>query len=115
MEERKKKRKELDLVLHLNLDYFKVYPCNKAEKHNHKRCPFFHGPKDRKRQVRLLSSEMCPGNEADCCIRGEDCHLAHNRVEHLYSAERYKTKFCTTYPDRIYTCEYGDYCSFAHS
>lgn len=41
--------------------------------------------------------------------------MAHNRVERLYHVEKYKTKFCTKYPKYIQQCEYGDYCSFAHS
>jgi hypothetical protein len=36
-------------------------------------------------------------------------------VERLYHIEKYKTRFCTKYPKSIEKCEYGDYCSFAHS
>ena len=41
--------------------------------------------------------------------------MAHNRVEQLYRPEKYKKKFCSKYPDNLDKCEYGDFCSFAHS
>lgn len=40
---------------------------------------------------------------------------SHNRVEQLYRPDKYKTKFCSYYPNNIEKCEYGAYCSFAHS
>jgi len=33
--------------------------------------------------------------------------MAHNRVEQLYQPEKYKTKFCTYYPNNIGACDYG--------
>jgi len=33
----------------------------------------------------------------------------------LYSNDKYKTKFCTQYPYNCANCEYGPYCSFAHT
>ena len=36
-------------------------------------------------------------------------------MEEFYHPEKYKVKFCSTYPDRTETCEYGEMCSFAHS
>jgi hypothetical protein len=36
-------------------------------------------------------------------------------VERLYHEEKYKSKFCTKYPKKLKLCDYGDYCSFAHS
>lgn len=41
--------------------------------------------------------------------------MAHNKVEELYHFENYKQKFCSTYPNRLMECEYGEFCSFAHS
>jgi hypothetical protein len=35
-------------------------------------------------------------------------------VEEFYHPEKYKTKFCASYPDKVDSCEYGDYCAFAH-
>lgn len=32
-----------------------------------------------------------------------------------YRPEKYKTKFCSNYPEEIEKCDYGVYCSFAHS
>lgn len=33
----------------------------------------------------------------------------------IFKIDTYKTKFCTFYPLNIDQCEYGKYCSFAHS
>lgn len=41
--------------------------------------------------------------------------LAHNIVESVYHPEKYKTKYCSKFPKNLSKCEYGDYCSFAHS
>lgn len=40
--------------------------------------------------------------------------MAHNRVEDFYHPEKYKTKFCQSYPERVDACDYGDMCAFAH-
>jgi len=52
------------------------------------------------------SSSVCPLKDA--------CPRAHNRVEDFYHPEKYKTKFCQTYPNRVESCDYGDMCAFAH-
>jgi hypothetical protein len=36
-------------------------------------------------------------------------------VEQLYHPEKYKKKMCHEYPDHLEECEYGSFCSFAHS
>lgn len=41
--------------------------------------------------------------------------MSHNRVESVYHPEKYKSKYCTKYPKNLHKCDYGDYCSFAHS
>lgn len=43
------------------------------------------------------------------------CSRSHNRVEEFYHPEKYKVKFCSSYPDKIESCDYGDMCAFAHS
>lgn len=48
------------------------------------------------------------------CPQGDACPKCHNKVEQLYCLEKYKTKFCTYYPQDCANCEYGEYCSFAH-
>lgn len=59
--------------------------------------------------------------DGDKCPNGDKCTLAHNRVESVYHPEKYKGKYCTKTknPDKAdcstTRCEYGDYCSFAHS
>ena len=49
------------------------------------------------------------------CPKGDQCHLAHNTVEKFYHPEMYKAKFCESYSDPSKTCEYGEYCAFAHN
>jgi hypothetical protein len=103
---------------HLNLSDFKKKECpNSAKTHNHKVCPYFHGPKDMRREGSFFTPELCKFQDelAKRCGRGKDCQRAHNRVERLYHPEKYKTKFCITFPKRVKNCEYGDFCSFAHS
>lgn len=36
-------------------------------------------------------------------------------MQQLYRADKYKIKFCAHYPNNVKLCEYGDFCSFAHS
>jgi hypothetical protein len=48
------------------------------------------------------------------CPAGDNCIRCHNRVEEFYHPEKYKTKFCASYPDKVDSCEYGNYCAFAH-
>jgi len=53
------------------------------------------------------------------CKNGDSCQKAHNRVEEFYHPDKYKAKFCASYisalEGKIVECEYGDFCSFAHS
>jgi hypothetical protein len=49
------------------------------------------------------------------CALGDSCSKAHNRVEEFYHPEKYKVKFCQSYPGRVEGCDYGDMCAFAHS
>jgi len=36
-------------------------------------------------------------------------------VEEFYHPEKYKIKFCATYPHLVDRCEYGELCAFAHA
>ena len=36
-------------------------------------------------------------------------------MEEFYHPEKYKVKFCQSYPNRIESCDYGDMCAFAHA
>lgn len=102
------------LSSHLDLNVFKVDPCPNPVQHNPKLCLFYHSNRDRRRTT-FYTYEMCPESEKDQCKYPETCTKAHNIVEQLYHPDKYKTKFCTITPDKIYECEYGNYCSFAHS
>ena len=106
----------IKLVTYLDISSFKTNPCTIKIQHNHKQCQFFHYPKDRKRQGDFYSIDLCPyiEQEKDLCPFGDNCLKAHSRVEQLYSALKYKSRFCSFYPNNLQNCEYGDYCSFAH-
>jgi len=107
------------LIQHLVLDYYKVMPCQNQILHSHKQCQFYHSEKDRRRMNSNYSGEMCQFvSEAEplvSCPNGNFCQFAHNKVEQLYQPDKYKTKFCTLYPQNCANCEYGAFCSFAHS
>ncbi|CAD8077629.1 unnamed protein product [Paramecium sonneborni] len=103
-------------VEHLDLNFFKIQLCKIPGSHSHKHCPFYHNAKDRKRNNTQYSSELCTNVENNQqCPYGDNCNKAHNRVEQLYRADNYKTKFCSFYPNNISQCDYGKFCSFAHS
>ena len=103
---------------HLDLSIFKTKPCKIRESHNPKRCAFYHdSKKDRRRTLHYsYLADMCVYalNEKECPY-GDNCRNSHNRVEEFYHPSKYKTKYCTAYPDRVPNCEYGDFCCFAHS
>jgi len=46
------------LFQHLNLDVFKISPCNITKNHNHKHCINYHSAKDRRRYM-AITPEMC--------------------------------------------------------
>ena len=103
-------------IEHLNLGSFKLNLCSHTTQHNHKQCPFYHNLKDRKRPGNFYSADLCEFAEnPENCPNGDMCLKAHNRVEQLYKPEKYKTKFCGHYPLNLHLCEYGTFCSFAHS
>ena len=104
------------VLLHLELSLFKQNLCRNKSSHNHKKCPYYHNSKDKIRGSNFFEDDMCEfiqNNEQ--CYDGSRCRFAHNRVEQLYKPDKYKTKFCSHYPNRTDQCEYGKYCSFAHS
>jgi len=101
-----------------SLDNFKAKPCQVKGNHNPKVCEFYHHENDRKRPVSVYhySPNMCEYVQNDqICPNGNNCRFCHNKVEQLYHPEKYKKKFCLYHPHSIYKCEYGNFCSFAHS
>lgn len=103
-------------VLMLDLMTFKTQPCKNQIAHNPKKCFFYHDSnmKDRRRPPTFYTSELCTKANNDCQL-SENCPQAHNRVEDFYHPEKYKTKFCQTFPNRVNNCDYGDLCAFAHT
>jgi hypothetical protein len=103
-------------VRHLNLVDFKRNECpRKNAPHNHKSCYYYHSIKDKRRDDELYTPELCKFADTEKCPKRDRCRRAHNRVERLYHKDKYKTKFCHCYPSKMQQCEYGEYCSFAHS
>lgn len=101
-----------------NLQLFKTIECGIKTYHDHKQCPFFHTPKDRRRNTSVYTYEpdICPNNnkETMTCIKGDRCAFSQNTVEQFYHPKKYKTKLCTHYPSNLKECIYGKFCSFAH-
>jgi hypothetical protein len=97
----------------LDLEAFKIQPCPHTMPHNFKNCTFFHNFKDCRRPGGFYSSDLCPN--IDDCGRGDTCPYSHNYIEQMYQKDKYKTRFCGFYPNNLRNCEYGGYCSFAHS
>ena len=101
---------------HLNLDKFKREECHQIDaNHNHKSCFFYHTFKDRRRDDSIYAPELCKFADTEKCPKRDKCRRAHNRVERLYHKDKYRTKFCLFYPGKVGQCDYGAFCSFAHS
>ena len=116
--------------MYLDLFSFKVAACNlDPTNHNLKKCPYYHDTnKDRRRALGRYQSEICSyltrGDKQNAnyssptnCPYGDNCDRAHNRVEEFYHPDKYKAKFCSSYlsPSNSNTCEYLEFCSFAHN
>ena len=72
-------------------------------------CLYFHNDKDRRR------ANFQHYNHIPCARVNCNCNKSHNKIEQLYHPSRYKSKFCQTYGKDPSTCEYRDFCSFAHT
>lgn len=107
------------LVDHLDLSWFKTKACHKHSAfHNHKHCIYYHSKKDRRRDISQIpySPEICDyvARGLDC-KDGDNCKYSHNKVEQAYHPDKYRQKFCSYFPASIGSCEYGKFCSYAHS
>jgi len=90
--------------------------CENLETHNHKYCYKYHNSNDRRRTGYNYSSQICKYiQEKGECKEKDECLFSHNYVEQLYRPIKYKSKFCDKFPFKINECEYGIYCSFAHT
>lgn len=72
---------------------------------------------DQRRKNVKISTQLCKNVKKNVngklnCFK--DCKFSHNNVEQLYSANKYKKRFCQFYPNKLSDCQYGQYCSFAH-
>ena len=105
-------------IKHLNLLYFKITKCDKPNCSDIKNCPLYHSDSDRRRSLMYCKyvSDMCPNvSKNSPCPHRDGCKYSHNHFESLYHHSKYKKRFCNSYPDRINTCKYHNYCSYAHS
>ena len=101
----------------INLEQFKVNSCHIKKQHNHKQCVFYHSIKDQRRSNKNYHDEICVfiQNNQQCQL-GVDCPFSHNQVEERYMPRNYKKKFCYYFEiGKVENCEYGQYCSYAHS
>jgi hypothetical protein len=99
----------------LDINTFKSKSCSYMEVHSQKQCVCFHSASDRRRVPVLYSYERCPMSKHSLCPLGDTCNKTHNTVEQLYHPEKYKRKMCHEYPNKVDKCDYGEFCSFAHS
>ncbi|KAL4503067.1 hypothetical protein ABPG72_014296 [Tetrahymena utriculariae] len=102
---------EKGYIEHLDLSTFKIEKCKITESHNIYRCPYYHSSNDRRR-VCQVQSELC--DKGDGCPLKDQCPKAHSPAEAHYSKDQYKKKFCK-HIKNLNNCEYGNYCSYAHS
>lgn len=103
---------------HLFLMNFKAIECVNKLQHNFKTCLYYHNSKDKRRYGNWYSGELCDfaeNDQAELCPSGDECQKSHNRLEQLYKPDKYKKRFCSYYPNNLFNCEYGKYCSFAHN
>ena len=96
---------------HLNLEVFKVYPCQKNDVHDQNVCPFFHLPSDKRRTPCFYAAVFC--DQATTCALKEECPKCHNKTEFLYHPNNYKMMFCKAFWEKE-TCNLGTFCPFAH-
>lgn len=90
------------VIKHLKLSDFKRIECpRKGVPHNHKCCYYYHSVKDKRRDDNLYTPELCKFAETEKCPKRDKCRRAHNRVERLYHKDKYKTKFCHGFPNKV--------------
>jgi len=99
----------------IDLLTFKTKKCSFQMQHNHKHCLYYHNVKDKRRVSGCYSADKCLASETSSCPLGDRCSKSHNTVEKLYHPDKFKTKYCNYYPNRLHLCQYYTYCSFAHS
>lgn len=107
-----------DEIKHLNLLNFKVYRCEKTNCADLKSCPYFHSGADRRRDMirHKYVSDLCENiSRGLVCPFHDTCKYSHNHFESLYHPTKYKKRFCNSYPDKLETCKYSQFCSYAHS
>ncbi|EAR89607.3 zinc finger CCCH type domain protein (macronuclear) [Tetrahymena thermophila SB210] len=98
----------------LKIQDFKVHECTKRDKHEKKKCPYFHNQGDRRRCPEKYQYSFNECKKKDKCPLKDNCPQVHNKVEQLYHPLRYKAKFCESFKENNQKCEYGSFCSFAH-
>jgi len=111
---------------------FKTSRCvarERAGKHDHRCCPFFHGERDRRREVFVHNDfvESAGGSQPSTfryraepceeqfdegqCTMGDSCTFCHTTAELLYHPDVFRKRLCIQ--GRF--CKRGPLCAFAHS
>ncbi|KAL4502338.1 hypothetical protein ABPG72_011925 [Tetrahymena utriculariae] len=98
----------------LKIQDFKVNECTKRDKHEKKKCPYYHNQGDRRRCPEKYQYSFNECKKKDKCSLKDNCPQVHNKVEQLYHPLRYKAKFCESFKEHNQRCDYGNFCSFAH-
>lgn len=99
------------LTQHLNLDVFKVLPCQNQLPHSNNKCPYYHNQNDMRRSSNIYSSQLCEQG-TECLSQGQ-CPKCHSKTELLYHPDNYKTQFCRAYFEKN-QCKMDIFCPFAH-
>lgn len=106
--------KKENITKHLNLDKYKIEPCeNDSCDGNKKLCPYYHSKSDKRRSLKEIgySPQMCQFGKN--CLK-KKCNKAHNKYEINYHPNNYRRKYCKNIFN-LQDCQYKLYCSKAHS
>lgn len=104
------------LFTHLDLTQYKISKCEietKDGNHDNKTCVNYHNKNDKRRSLLYIYYHIRPCKLLANCVN-KNCNLSNNKIEILYHNEFYKKKYCINYYQNG-NCEFGKFCSFAHS
>lgn len=97
------------------LEHYKTWPCTRAGCRLGSSCPYFHGPRDKRRSPtdHKYAAVPCPRLDAGC-PDGERCAFAHSGAELRFHPDVYKSTLCRDL-EHTGSCPRGALCSFAHA
>ncbi|KAH9373831.1 hypothetical protein HPB48_007447 [Haemaphysalis longicornis] len=97
------------------LAHYKAWPCTRPGCRLGSSCPYYHGPRDKRRSPtdHKYVAAACPRLDAGC-PDGERCGFAHSGAELRFHPDVYKTTRCRDL-EHTGSCPRGALCSFAHA